>query len=244
MELVSSVSFTEIMLVSTLSVMLGGFLTSFFKWAEHPLVQALVNTTSMALKATEGVWKPALVALQPLGPVAIAFGNAVFTALVAFGKVVTNAVQAAFTFGESLGLNMTQTGRALLYGAKDFASSLFTVTKAFAYLIANTLSGVSYVINSFEVVGVFARRLLFESHLVTWQDAMDIAVPFAVVGCLVSFVLWRAYSKFAAPVMTEEEVRFPRRSSRIARKRAMMLCYDVSGPSLARKKTSTRSSNL
>lgn len=252
MELVSSISLSELLLVSTFGVALGSFLTTFSQWTEHPFAQAVLNATSMVLKNTEVVWKPALNAslavLRPLGPLALVAIKTVVTALIVVGQTVSTAVQAVFTFGESLGLNMTQTGKALLFGARDFAASLITVTKALAYLVANTLSTVSYVIDSFEMVGIYTRRLVFETHLVTWQETMDIALPFAIVGCLMSFVFWRAYTKFVKPSApwkkNDDEYTVPRRSSRIARKRAMMMCYDVSDTALARKKSSTRAANL
>lgn len=252
MELVSSVSFSELLLVSTFGMMLGGILTSFFQWTENPIVQTILNATSVVLKNTEVVWKPvadfALTVLKPLGPLAILAIKTLIGALLFVGQTVSHAFQTVVNFGESLGLNMTQTGKALLYGARDFASSLYTVVKALAYLVANTLSSVSYVIDSFEMVGLYIRRLLFEPHLVTWQETLDIAVPFAVVACLMTFVFWRAYNKFVKPSAPwkkdDDEYSIPRRSSRIARKRAMMMCYDVSDTTLARKKTSARAANL
>ncbi len=243
MYLITTSSFS-LFLVSTIGVFLAF-------WMENPTIQSILNTTSVVLKNTEVVWRPAfnlaLSVLKPLMPFVLLVGKTAVKALILAAQFINTAFVAFNEFTQSLGLNITQTGRMLVYGAKDLLSSLYTVTKAFAFLITNTLSGVSYVIDSFEMVGVFVRKLFFESHLVTWQDVMDIALPFAIVSLLMSIVAYRAYSKFVRKPSwrtLERDIEFPRRSSRLARKRAMLMCYDTSDLTLARQKASAKAANL
>ncbi len=241
MDLIVSPSFS-LFVVSTVGVLMA-------LWMENPFVQTFLNMTSVLLKNTEVVWKPVVTALapllKPLAPLALLLGKTTVKALILVAEFISKLFVTVSEFTQSLGLNMTQTGKMILYGAKDLVSSLYTVTKALAFLIKNTLSGVSYVIDSFEMVGVFLRKLFFESHLVTWQDVMDIALPFAIVGVLISFVMYRAYTKFVkSDTSCDNEMRVPRRSSRIARKRALLLCNDASDTAFACKKASAKAANL
>jgi hypothetical protein len=243
MDLITTSSFS-LFLVSTIGVLLAF-------WMENPTIQSILNTTSVVLKNTEVVWRPAvnvaLSVLKPLMPLVLLVGKTVVKAVILAMQMMTTAFVAFSEFTQSLGLNITQTGRMVLYGAKDLLSSLYTVTKALAFLIANTLSGISYVIDSFEMVGIFMRKVLFESHSVTWQDVMDIALPFAIVGILMTFVMYRAYAKFVKSEGSSKDAEYvciPRRSSRIARKRALLLCTDASDATLAREKASAKAANL
>lgn len=118
-------------------------------------------------------------------------------------------------------MNMTS---SFLVATKDFAVSLGTVTKALASLFVNAVHAFSYVVKSFEDVNVFLYRALFESHTVSWNDIYNISVPFLVVLSILGYLTYKANRlfSFSSSTKTDEEPFIPRRSSRLAKKRAML----------------------
>lgn len=237
-----------------------------------PVIQTLVNTTLVALEATQDVWRPVLNAtalvlkpiasmslmlLKPLGPYALAVLDSAVKGMVVFGYVTTLVVRDILIGIRKLFLWLQGTGislqTALTNAAgtlKDLATSMVTLTKAAGYLVTRILYAASYVVNSFEKVNTFLYTLIFEAHKVTWEDIYNVSIPFVIVGCIVAYCLLRAYRTFACfrPSTSMKKSMFdiavPRRSSRIARKRAMLYSEDIACDSPSCKKTTSCSANL
>ena len=237
-----------------------------------PVVQTLVNTTLVALEATEDVWKPVLnataVVLRPLatvsltvlnsmGPYALVVLDQVAKGLVILGYATTlvlldiaRGIRKAFQMLQGTGISIqTAVGNALV-ALKDLATSMVTLTKAAGYIASRVLYTASYVINSFEKVSTFLYNVVFEAHKVTWDDLYNVSIPFAVVGCILAYCLMRTYRSFACfrPSVSDTKSMFdiavPRRSSRLARKRAMLYSEGFGFDSASCKKTASCSTNL
>jgi hypothetical protein len=134
---------------------------------------------------------------------------------------------------------------SFVVATKDFAVSLGTVTKALASVFVNLVHGFSYVVRSFEDVNAFLYKALFESHTVSWEDIYNISIPFVVVFSILAFLTYRANRSLTSETKKMDEEPFvPRRSSRIAKKRAMLLSADLGSLAPASKKTSFSTPNL
>ena len=265
-DLIAGVSLS--MMIGVLGTALAANLQHLWSsWNSNPIVQSIVNTTLVVLETTEVVWKPvvntslvlvkpivsfALQVLKPLGPLAVILADNLVKALVILGFMITNAViivsrtiHSFVSFLQSAGLNVTSALQTFAHGTKEFASAISKIVYWAGYFLYEVVYSVSYLIDSCEQVGLFLYRIFFESHKVTWNDVYNISIPFFVVAALVSIVVWRATKGFRKPYAPEkkndEECYMPRRSSRIARKRAMLLCSDFP---LASEKPSSRTANL
>ncbi len=115
---------------------------------------------------------------------------------------------------------------SFVVATKDFAVSLGTVIKALTSLFVNAVHVFSYMVKSFEDVNAFLYRALFESHTISWNDAYNIAVPFVVVLSILGYLTYKANRliSFSNSKKIDQEPFVPRRSSRIAQKRAMLHC--------------------
>ncbi len=275
MDLIASITLTELVAGISLSMIIGALGTALIAnvhhlwslWASNPVVGTVVNTTLVVLKNTEVVWKPvlnaslivlkpiasfALMVLKPFGPMAVILSENVVKALVILGYVTVHAiilvvqtVKYFVDFVQSAGLNLTSAVQSFVEGTKDFAVSLATVGRGLGKLFLSLVHMTSSVISSFEQVGSFLYQFFFAPHSITWNDLQNILIPFSVVLGIVGIVVWRACRRDRVPYAPhkkiDEECDMPRRSSRIARKRAMMLCSDVPLPS---EEASLRPANL
>ncbi len=235
----TTLSLTEIIMIVPFFVMMGSVMTNMLMtYTETPLVQAFVNATSVILKNTEVVWRPAVnLMLMLLGP----FKGVLVATLRGVFKGLVLAVLHLVSFVQTL-VNATS---SFALATKEFALSLTTVVKALTNLFVSTVHGVSYVIQSFQDVNLFLYRALFESHTVSWDDLYNISVPFVVVLTVLGYLTYRANRSLRTEVKKIEEEPFvPRRSSRIAKKRAMLLSADLAPLAPACKKTSFSTSNL
>lgn len=279
MDLISTITITDIVAGASFSMLFGIVATAiamniqvFWQaWSSSPLVQTVVNTTLVVLESTEMVWQPvvstalivlkpiiafALAILKPFGPLALILADNVVRALVLFGFMtahlvvtVSSAISSFIHFVESAGVNVTMGLTAVATGLKDFSYSLYTIVKGLSYVLLQFTSTLSLIIGSFEHMGSFLHRTLFQGHRVTWEELSELAVPFTVVSVILGIVAWRVMRRDAKPEAphkkTDMEECVPRRSSRIARKRAMLLCSDVPfRSSFASEKTSTSTANL
>lgn len=236
-------------------------------WIASPIVQAAVNTTLVVLQSTEVVWKPllnaslvvlrpisnfALMVLKPFGPLALVLADNVVRGLVLVGfatayliLTVVEKVASLIHFIQSAGLNVTTALQNAAMVTKDFAFSLYTIVKGVTYVLLNIVFSVSFVIECFEELGKFLNRIVFHGHVVTREEMYSIALPFSVVISILGFVVWRAYKRCAKPSAPHKKCDDEplRRSSRIARKRAMLLCSD-SDASFTSQESSTSTTNL
>jgi hypothetical protein len=214
-------------------------LHSFFE--ANPVAHAFLNNTLVVLKSTEVVWRPAinasLVVLKPIVQLALMLFIQVSRALVLFLFTAAETGKICLQYIQSVSANLTLAAQGLYESTKDFFGSLATVLKGLGYLFAEMVHWASFVIGSFEQTATFFRRVLMEGHKVSWEDIYNVSVPFFVVASIFAFISWRAYKKFAKPV-EKKEPKAPRRSSRLARKRALLYCADLPSASLSRKEAS------
>jgi hypothetical protein len=236
-------------------------------WVSNPLVQTVVNTTLVVLQNTELVWKPvlnaslviikpiaafALQVLKPFGPLALVLADNVVKGMVILGFMTTRLVLSTVrtihsfvTYMQSLGVNATHAIQSFVQGTTILAVSLVKIIHWVGYVLFQLVHGVSFLLESCEQVGTFLHRVVFESHKVTWNDVYNISIPFVVVAAMMGLIVWRSGALQRKPQALnkkiDDECNMPRRSSRIARKRAMMLCSDSS---FASEKPSSRAANL
>lgn len=240
-------------------------------WSMNPTVQVLVNNTLVLLKNTEVVWRPvlntslvvlkpilsfALMVLKPFGTLGLVVLDKAFKGMVIIGFLTAHfvitfveGVQSFINYTKSMGLDFATAVKSGAFVLKDFTFSLAKIIQWIGYAVYQIVWSVNYLVDSCEQVGAFLHRLLFEAHKVTWNDVYNISIPFLVVGSILGFFVWRLTQKFAsAPVdmskKCDDECVIPRRSSRIARKRALLTCQDLSSTMLASEKSSSRTSYL
>lgn len=240
-------------------------------WLSSPALQAFGNNTLVLLKNTEVVWKPvvstsliilkplsafALAVLKPFGPLALAVADNVVRAMVLFGIVITRAIltvgrsiQQFMNFTKTMGVDFAQSVQAVTLALKDFAVSFATIANWIGFLFFQTMKGVTFVLNSFDQSGTFFYRLMFEAHKLTWTDVYNISIPLMVVTSVLGLFVWRFSNAFSSkPVALskkfDDECTIPRRSSRLARKRAILICKDLDTPMFSREKSSFGTTNL
>jgi hypothetical protein len=237
-----------------------------------PIVQSLMNTTLVALKATEDVWRPVLNStavllkpiasmtlqlLNPVGSSALVILDQVAKGLVILGYVTTvvlldiaRGLRKVFSWLQGTGISIQAAVGNAAMALKDLATSMVTLTKAAGYIASRVLYGATYVVDSFDRVGTFLHTVLFESHKLTWDDLYTVSIPFLVVSCIVAYCLMRTYRSFACfrPTVSDKKSMFdivaPRRSSRLARKRAMLSSDDLGFDFASCKKTAFSTTNL
>lgn len=217
----------------------------------------VLNVTALVLKPLAAM---SLALFRPLGPYALVVLDQVVKGMVVFGYATTLVVrdiirgaQKVFSWLQGTGISVQMALMNAAGALKDLATSLVTLTKAAGYIVARVLYGASYIVNSFERVGSFMYTLLFEAHTLTWEDVYNVSIPFVVVGCIVAYCLFRSYKAFACarPSTTAAackksmfDVDPPRRSTRLARKRAMLYSDDLCSGSASCKKAASCSTNL
>jgi hypothetical protein len=238
-------------------------------WSMNPTVQVLVNNTLVVLKNTEVVWRPivntslvilkpilyfALMVLKPFGTLGLVVLDKAFKGLVTVGFVTVHiviglveGVQSFMNYTKSMGLDFANAVKSGAFVLKDFTLSLAKIIQWIGYALYQLIFGVRYLIDSCEQVGIFLHRLLFEAHKITWNDVYNISIPFLVVGSILGFFVWRISKKFTSKPVDlskkyDDEYGIPRRSSRLARKRALLTCQDLS--SFPSEKSSSHTSYL
>jgi len=256
MDWVAGVS--AIMIFGSFSSHLGALLATF--WASSPTLQAFGNNTLVFLKNTEVVWKPvlntslmvlkpigalALTILKPFGPLALQVADTLVRGMVLFGIIMTRIVlsvvrgtQHFVNVTKAFGANIVESLQAVTLALKDVTLSLATIVNWIGYLFFHTMKGITFVLDSFDQCGHFFYRLVFEAHKLSWNDVYNISIPFLVVSSILGLALWRLSNRFASkPVALskkfDDECVIPRRSSRLARKRAFLQCDDLNSTMLA-----------
>ena len=208
----------------------------------NPEFQAVVNTTLVVLQNTEVVWRPvltvSLVLAKPILELALLLLKPILHALILIAPTINNLALEGINVTANLLLTMREVGldiRSSLSHAfqsiHSFSGAIFTITKAFSNVLYYSVKSMSYILSSFESVGDFAYRLVFETRTVTWNDVYTISSPFVVVASILGYIAWSSYTnsyRYRSPEKeTCEYAVYPRRSSRIARKRALMLLHDL-----------------
>jgi hypothetical protein len=266
MDLIAIPTLTDLVAGVSLSMMIGVLGTALMAnfqplwalWSAHHLVQTFVNTTLVVLQNTEVVWKPvvnaslvvlkpivafALDVLKPFGPLALSIANSLVKSIVILGITTARIVLSFVRYLQSAGINVTLAMQSFAQGTKDFAVSVGKIVQWLGFFVHQAVQGVSFFLESCEQVGQFLHRVLHETNTITWDDVYNISIPFFVVATVVGFFVWRATSgNPSSPYKKSDDACImPRRSSRIARKRAMMLCSDAS---FASEKPSSRTPTM
>ena len=259
MDLITSISVLDILAGTSLAIMLAPLVKMLWlSWSANPTVQAVVNTTLVFLNNTKEVWQPvvhatalvvkpivsfALAFVQPLGPLAVVVVKAIGKALVLFLLTTAHTIVTIYKGIQQYGGSVVNATESFFQATKDFAVSLGTVLRGVSMFVVNAVHALSFVFRSVESVASVFYRALFQSHTLTWDDLYSMFIPFLVVGSIVLFMKWKKSGKPKAE-KKEEEIEFPRRSSRLARKRAMLCSEDLSSTLTLRKETPTTAPNL
>jgi hypothetical protein len=237
MDLITYRSLFELIAYTPLLVLV---MSTFFAFSENPVIQSLVNTTLVVLKATEVVWRPALkFALDLLKPLAKALIR-YWPHMKSSVMYAMNTTLTALRTVQGMGISLSNAFPAVLEALKDISKSLIILTRALAHFVYYLVRGATLIVSSVESVFGFGKRLLFEAHLITMRDLSNAMLPLVIVTSLLCMMYWL---RKGPPEKSVKEYQ-PRRSSRLARKRAMLCMSDMSDPFPSCKKPSTTSSYL
>ena len=206
--------------------------------------------TSLSLIKPLAIFKPVsdvgLVVVELTARSFIILGYISVLTLREVGKYTLQIVNKTREAGVSLSTIVENTYVA----AKDFTGAIFSVARGFSYLTVNIVKAAGYVVNSFELVSNFLSQSVFAPNTISWADVYNISLPFAIVATILTYVFWRSYNVLFKPYMTKTQTQTQtqaqptlhsgegeavnqndysvlRRSSRIARKRALLLSHDL-----------------
>jgi hypothetical protein len=235
-------------------VLSGSMLASLFgitvnQFKSNPIV----NTTLVFFEQNKEVFLPIANAGKQLVfaiySTAITILKPTIKALVAIIRIlkpyilfVANVTRITIRRVQEAGMSASQAVKNFGANLWDFGSSLAVVTKGLAQLIAYCMKGLSVVFSSFENVFNLGYRILFQTSQITWEELSSALIPLAVVSLVLGSIYWMKRSKTNVAIPPVKPV--PRRSDRIARKRAMLFCKDLSVPSSSSEKSSATASNL
>jgi hypothetical protein len=229
--------------------LLAPLVLAFERWMNVPIV----NTTLVFFEKNKDVFIP----ISDLGK-QLAF--AMYSTAIAILKPAVKALVVILRFLKPYVLfaaNMTRTtlrqvqeaGLSFSLAVKsmseklwDFGSSLAVVVKGLAQVLASMMKGLSLVFNSFENVSSVGYRILFHTNQVTWNEVSSAFIPLVVVTAVLAFLYWMKRDK-TTPV-AQQATGIPRRSSRLARKRALFSCGDFSVSAFPSEKPSATPTNL
>lgn len=100
----------------------------------------------------------------------------------------------------------------------EVGKAVQTILVAFATVLVYCARFINTLAGSFEAVQTVSKRLLFAHESLTWDEMTSLIFPVFVVGAVLGFLSWRLSARREAP--KEKPLR---RSSRLARKRALLL---------------------
>ena len=248
MDLIPTLSFFNVLAGIPLVVMLIPVIRSLIQAImSNPIVNTVVNTTLVVLKNTEVVWRPAIkfsvMLLKPILHFAIAVIKPILKALMLIFPKVMNLTRSFFQQAQELGMSMTSALSSMTSRLGELGDALIVLSRAIAQFAFYMIRAAGFVAGAFESVFHFGKRLLFEPHLMSWQDMYNVAVPFAVVLTILGTLYWMR-KKPQQPIQQTCASPTLRRSSRIARKRAMLCAGDLSDALPACKESSSTSTNL
>jgi hypothetical protein len=241
MSLIPSLSFLELVAAVPLVMVLGPFLVSALQSIlSNPLVSSAMNTISVVLNTTEIVWRPAWNASVILGK-QILNGLTYLAPLVkAFLVSGANATLTLFRNAQAMGVSFTTAFPMVMLRIKELGEALLVIGRSLGLAMYYVTKGLALVLGSVEKVFLFGKQLLFEAHLMTADDVYNVMLPLAIVLATTALV----YSFRKTPQPSQLQTFQPRRSSRLARKRAFLYAQDASDALPACKKVSFTSSNL
>jgi hypothetical protein len=245
MDLVEVTSYALVLspLIALLGLGLKMVLTSLSK---DPLVQAFLNTTLVALESTEIVWKPvvngilvpaSLYVLSGLKPIA---KSLLRISVMAFQQTLSllRTLRAA---GLDLGVALRQMSASLIEFTSALGSIVKVIGKGVYYLVTGLGSALAAVEKSLTVV----QQALFNPEAVSWEDLTSVLIPLGVMLTLLILTFWSTRPvRPARPGKGVKTLSSPRRSNRIARRKAMLLSGESSPLFSPCKEASATPSNL
>jgi hypothetical protein len=242
MDLITSLSPFQMLASIPLLVMLVPFALDLYKnLMANPIFMAAVNTTLVVLKNTELVWRPALnFAIAIIKPIVKALA-VIFPQVKAIVIVLVNQTVAAVQYARSMGMSLMTALTSIVERMGEVGDALIVVARGMGQVGYYGLRVAGTIVGSFESVFAFGKRALFEGHLLTANDLYNVMMPFFTVVAVLATVYW--VRKGPSPQKCVETFQ-PRRSSRIARKRAMLCASDMSDALLPSKKSSPTTTNL
>jgi hypothetical protein len=222
------------MLMSVLKPIVHSFLT-------NPLTKAVWNTTLVALESTELVWRPLLnMTIMVIKPIYKTF----IAALPQMRKVIVTTVNMTMTLVknmQAMGLSISQALSSALGHMGEFGDALVVVARTVTKVVFYGARLLSSILGAFEDVFTFGKKAFFDPTHLTINDLYNVMLPFVVVSCCIGFALWMRRTPVAQKSLAVYQ---PRRSSRLARKRAMFFADNLSESLPPCKKSSATSSNL
>ncbi len=235
MSLIPSLSFLELAALVPSIVVLWPLLPSLKVLMSNPLISSAVNATLVVLKTTEGVWRPAY---------NVTVRTILFLAPIVKSLILTtvNATIVFFRSAQAMGVSFASAFPTLMVRIKELGEALVVIGRTLGLTVYYMVKGLGFILGSVEYILGFGKQLLFEPHLLTAQDIYNVMLPFAVVLATTAAVYW--LRKAPQPRMEAPMCVPVRRSSRLARKRAMMYAQDLSDALPPCKKTSATTSNL
>lgn len=231
---------TAVLAVAVSGTLLAPYLTPFYKVAEQMKSVPIVNTTLVFLEENKEVFIPITDAGKQLAfaiySTALAILKPVVRALVVILRVIkpyilfaANVTRITIQRVQEAGVSLSLAVQSMSEKLWDFGSSLAVVMKGVAYMVAYITKGLSVVFSSFDDVFRVGYRILFHTNQVSWNEVSSAFSPLLVVIAVFALLYWMKRSKVTPVPQTAA----PRRSSRLARKRAMFSCGDVSASTFA-----------
>jgi hypothetical protein len=245
MSLIPSFSFLELAALVPSMIVLWPFVLPTLKaLMSNPLVSSAVNATLVVLETTEVVWRPAYNMTLVLAKEVIK--AIVFLAPILKSLILTtvNVTVAFFRKAQAMGVSFATAFPTVMVRIKELGEALVVIGRTLGLTVYYMVKGLGFILGSVEYVLGFGKQLLFEPHLLTAQDLYNVMLPFAVVFTTLAMVYWfrkAPQPRIEAPMSAPVSVR---RSSRLARKRAMMYAQDLSDAFPSCKKSSATATNL
>jgi len=241
MSLIPSLSFLELLAAIPFAVVIAPFvLNSLHALMSNALVLTAMNTISVMLNNTEIVWKP-------VWNLSLMMSKELMNAVILVTPIVKDAtlrlINGTVAFvrtAQSMGVSFASSFPTVMLRLKEIGEALVVIARTLGAVLYYSLRSISLVVGSVERVFLFGKQLLFEAHLLTADDLYNVVLPLGVVMATTMFLYWLRKAPQPQKVSTFQ----PRRSSRLARKRAMLYGHDLSDALPACKKASAISSNL
>lgn len=243
MSLIPTLSFLEVLAAIPLVVVLGPLVLSLVQGLmANPVVNAAVNATLVVLKSTEVVWRPiwtmSLVAFKQVFAALVYIAPMVKAVVMTIVNATVNAVRTA----QQMGVSFSSAFPTLMLRIKELGEALLVIARTLGVAAYYAVKGLSLLLGSFEKVFVFGKQLLFEAHLLSAHDLYNVMLPLAIVFVTSAVLYWLRKAPSVGGETCEKTFQ-PRRSSRLARKRAMLYAQDLD-LSPACKKSSAAAANL
>ena len=235
MDLIPTLSIMNILAGLPLVIILMPFLkTLVLSVMNNPVVAAVYNTSLIVLESTELVWRPAL-------QLSLILVKAMINALAVIIPQVKAAIRTAYNVTmpilrkiQAMGISMSHTISVIIDRMVELGDALIVLARGLSKAAFYALKGISAIVSSFETLATIGKKMVFAPQQITMQELSAALLPFLIVCSVITFVAWWRMTPAQKTVTTFQ----PRRSSRLARKRAMLYTMDLSDALPSCKKAS------